>query len=379
MTRRRASLDSAQDARPELVEGRAKPAGRGWQLCAVVAVYSFAILFAFELAGRVTYFKRHGMPLWSPACDLAYRYYPNVRDVLNAPPRDDVRVLILGGSTLNAGLCDVGVRLQRGLGELLGRKIQLFNLAMPAQGSLDTYYKYWLLRDEPFDLVVLYDGINELRANAVPDDVWQDDYSHYAWYADVNFYFRHEALARYGLILPYYLYHKAVYLDKALHHDHRVPYNSAHIRPDWMHFGSRIRSAKPFRANLERTIALATRKHEPVLLMTFAYSIPPDYSRERFEQGQLGYDRSRPGHPVELWGLPEHVAKGLQVHNEILRAIAAAHQLLFVDEETLMGHDPRLFIDVCHLSPSGSARFADHVMAELRRRRFRVERQRGLN
>ena len=349
---------------------RKKPRVRVWRFVALVAVYGVAILFAFELAGRCTYFRRHGMSLWSPARDLAYRYYPDVRGVLSTPPNDDVHVLILGGSTLNAGLCDVDVRLQRGLSDLLSRKVQVFNLAMPAQGSLDSYYKYWLLRDRPFDLVVLYNGINELRANAVPDDVWQDDYSHYAWYADVNFYFRHEALARYGFILPYYLHHKLVYLDKVLHKDHRVPYNSAHIRPDWMHFGSTIRSAKPFRANLERTIALAQRKREPVLLMTFAYAIAPNYSRERFEQGQLGYDRSKPGHPVELWGLPEHVAKGLQVHNDILRDTAAAHQLLFVDEEALMGHDPRYFIDVCHLSPSGSARFADHIMMELRRRKF---------
>ncbi len=348
----------------------------GWRptgYVALAAVYACSVALAFEIAGRVTYFSHHDLPLLSPASELVYRFYPDLQDALRDDRQGALRILILGGSTLNRGFCDAELRLQEQLASWLGRDVRIVNLAVAAQGSLDSYYKYWYLRQQHFDLVMLYNGINELRANDVPDELWRDDYSHYAWYDEVNFFFRHYDLTRYGLILPFYLQHQWVSLDrKIISKDRKVPYNSAGIRPEWMQFGASIKSAAPFRDNVERTLALARQKREPVLLLTFAYSIPAGYSREKFEQGRLGYSREKRGEPVELWGLPAHVEKGIHVHNDVIRAFAGREGTYFIDQEALMGSDPADFIDVCHLSPSGSKRFVHYVIEGLREQHFGV-------
>ena len=348
--------------------------GKRWFALAVV--YACSAVLAFEIAGRVTYFSHHDLPLLSPASDLVYRFYPDLQDAVRDDPQGALRVLILGGSTLNRGFCDAESRLQEQLASWLGRDVRIVNLAVAAQGSLDSYYKYWYLRDRHFDLVVLYNGINELRANDVPGELRRDDYSHYAWYEEVNFLVRHYDLTRYGLVLPFYLQHQAVSLDrKIISRGRKVPYNSAGIRPEWMPFGASIKSAVPFRRNLERTLSLARAKREPVLLMTFAYAIPEEYSRVRFEQGALGYDRSKPGEPVEMWGRPEDIIRGLQVHNDIIREAANGTDVFFVDQDALMKHDPRNFIDVCHLSPAGSDQFVRHMVDKLKRQRFTMPRR----
>lgn len=337
-----------------------------WAL--LLAINSLAVLLAFELAGRVNYFTHHDLSFWTPATQLWYRFYPDLKEVIEERSREGLRVLIMGGSTLNHGFCDVDDRLQQGLSAKLNRDVRVINLAMPAQGTLDGWYKYRRLREVPFDLVLIYHGINELRANYVPDDLWRDDYSHYAWYDEVNFLARHETWARWGWVTPFYVQHKIVAFDRKVWSRHRkTPYNAAEIRPDWMGYGATIKSVVPFRHNLERTIALAQEKGEPVVLMTFAYAIPPGYSKERYYRGELGFDRSRKGEAAELWGRPEDIERGLEAHNTIIRELAPAHRLPLVDAEALMGHDPSLFIDVCHFSPAGAQRLTELLLAELER------------
>jgi hypothetical protein len=342
-------------------------AGRARRAAASVLLSFVLGAVVFEVAGRVSYFSRHGMPFGSPASALIYRFYPNLRDV--PAPAGETRVLILGGSTLSPGFSDVGARLERGLAEWLQRPVRIINLAMPAQGSLDSFYKYWALRDQPFDLVILYDGINELRTNNVPPALWRDDYGHYAWYEEVNFFMRHHGWTRAGLVLPFYVQHKLVALDrKVLNRGRTLAYNSASSRPEWMAYGATVRSAAPFRANLERTIELARRKGEPVLLMSFAWCIPEDYSLELFRTYQLPYARGAGAEPVEMWGAPPHIRAGLIAHNAVIRDVAQRSGTWFVDQHAALGEQPLRFLDVCHLSPAGAEVFADRILEELRRR-----------
>ena len=69
-----------------------------------------------------------------------------------------------------------------------------------------------------------------------------------------------------------------------------------------------------------------------------------------------------------MWGLPENVRKGLDVHNTVLRAVGKGEGVLFVDQQALLGNEPKNFIDVCHLSPAGMEQFVQHILAELLRR-----------
>ena len=82
-------------------------------------------------------------------------------------------------------------------------------------------------------------------------------------------------------------------------------------------------------------------------MMTYAYYIPPDYSRERFEKGQLDYARSTvvKGSPIEIWGLAVNVRKGMDVHNNVLREFAKTDGVFFVDQQALLGnHAENFFI-----------------------------------
>jgi len=342
----------------------------------LTGISTFSLLLVFELAGRVGFFCHHGLSFWTPASHFAYRFYPNLKPIMEDNRFDRVRVLVLGGSALNRGWSDFEVQLHDQLSAMLGREVQIFNTSMPARTSLDGYYKYWFLRQKPFDLIILYNSINELRANNVPDAIWRDDYSHYAWYDEANFYFQHEPLARYWTILPFYFKHLAVVLDrKIIHKGQKVYYNAERTRPDWWRFGATVKTAQPFRHCLEQTITLAHAKHEPVLLMTYAYHIPPDYSLARFEKGQLDYAQSTvKGSPVEIWGLPENVRKGLDVHNKVLREVAQIDGVFFVDQQALLGGHAKDFIDVCHLSPVGMEQFVQNLVGELKQHGFRPQR-----
>ena len=339
-------------------------------------IYSASVALACELAGRVNFFRNHHLPFLSPASQLAYRFYPNLKPIMENHQTDCVRVLVIGASTLNRGWGDFEGELRTELSALLGQKVCVFNTSMPGRTSLDAYYKYWYLREQSFDLVIFYNGINELRANDVPDSIWKDDYSHYAWYDEANFYFQHVELTRSWVILPFYLKHLAVVLDRKVFNRNRtVPYNSERIRPDWYQYGASIKSAKPFRRNILKLLSIAQAKHEPVLLMSFASHIPSDYSLERFRQGTLGYERSPlAGTPVELWGRPEDVRKGLEIHNGILRELARSEDVLFIDQEALLGQEIKNFIDVCHFSPVGRQRLVHNIIGELKQRRFHPQR-----
>ncbi len=103
----------------------------------LVALYALSVTLAFELAGRVNFFTHHDLPFWTPASQFAYRFYPNLKPIIEDNRPDRVRVLVLAGSALNPGWSDFAIRLHDQLSTLLGREVQVFNTSMPARTSLD--------------------------------------------------------------------------------------------------------------------------------------------------------------------------------------------------------------------------------------------------
>ena len=115
---------------------------------------------------------------------------------------------------------------------------------------------------------------------------------------------------------------------------------------------------------LEAILELADTSGTPILLMTFAYHVPKDYTFQRFVDGKLDYDPLdyATDLPIELWGIPENVVAGLRAHNEVIREVAASYnKVILVDQERLLREGP-LFIDICHLSVEGRTRFLDNIM-----------------
>jgi hypothetical protein len=66
------------------------------------------------------------------------------------------------------------------------RNVRVFNLSMPALTSRDGWLQYAAIGEGRFDLVMVYHGINDARANNAPPEIFREDYSHYSWYEIVN-------------------------------------------------------------------------------------------------------------------------------------------------------------------------------------------------
>ena len=279
-------------------------------------------------------------------------------------------MLLLGGSVLHFLYKHREEALHRDFAELTGRPARVFNLSHVAHTLRDSLIKYRLLGDKRFDLVVVYHGINDTRMNNAPAERYLGDYAHAAWYAKL------EGLDRRGralpwLSLPFSASYASVELGAATGWQAYVPRHFP--RAGWLEHGADVKTADTFRANLTELLDLASERGDPVLLMTFAWYLPPDYSLERCRAGELDYEQvtssGRPvqrRHPTELWGRPDFVARGLAEHNRVIREFATHPAALFVDVARAIPREGTYFHDVCHLSPRGEERWIGSFVPRLR-------------
>jgi hypothetical protein len=311
-----------------------------------------------EALARGLWRMKYGVPFFDPG-KILYTVYPELRLVDAARPRHDdafYDILLLGGSTLHPDWGRVEAEL---LDQLLRdghRDVRIFNLARPAHSSRDSLLKYEAVGDARFEMVVVYDGINEARTNNVPPNLFKDDYSHYAWYEVANELAPHHGHARFAL--PYTGVTLFIWIKQALTKDRYVPRLP---RAEWTHFGREVRSAKPFARNLESIATLAAARGDHLLVMTFATYMPPGYSLKAFEEKRLDYAGHR--EPIETWGEPVNVMAAVARHNDAVRALAARRpEVSLVDQANLMPGSGQNFDDVCHFTSAGSARFARNLL-----------------
>ena len=251
-----------------------------------------------------------------------------------------VRFLTLGGSAMfNRRMTErLGVRLR----EAASQPVELLGAALRGHTTVASVLKYEALADYEFDCVIIYHGINDLFANNVPASTYRPDYSQ---------------------IDPWY--HRGPIVDRSLlvrrisnrsADESRVA--TAYPQPD-VENGAQFASAQVFEASLRRIIETAQGRREVPVLVTFAWAIPPNYSRDAFDEVTLGYNNREyyDPCPVETWGSPAYVAEGIQRHNAITRRLAAEYGVPLLDQEALMGKDLQWYGDVCHFSEPGTERF----------------------
>ncbi len=329
---------------------------------AYFAVLMLMLLGASEFLVRV-YWNLQGLPFWACQRNIQHIYYPGVVtfDAFMRPrgaKKESVEVLLLGASTLYPNVGPISTMLMEQLTLKLKRKVEVVDLAIPAHTTLDSYYKYLELGGKSFDLVVVYDSINDLRANNCPQEVFREDYSHFQFYREVNAAER----GREGRIfaLPITLRIWAIRLEKELNLIQTMPENAT--VGDWSKYGSDVRSVKPYSKNLERIVELGRERGEKVVLMSFAGYSAPGYTKEKFQNRQLDYTVH--WFPTELWGTPANIVKGLEIHNAAIRTLVETHKddTLFVDQAGQIPHEGRYFNDICHLSTEGCARFVENMM-----------------
>jgi hypothetical protein len=361
--RRRAGLHDLGDERLVDVrrEGETAPTAPRKALFALVLAL---VLLAFvEAASRVFMAVGPGARFWDPSA-VIYSFYPELGSLLRDDIRNDDRrfdVLLLGGSILHKSWGPFKHVLMEELVTASRLPIFVHNLSKPSHTSLDSLHKYRRLARQRFDLVIVYHGINELRFNNTPPEGFRDDYSHVEWYRRVNWIERAAPWLRWTS-LPYTLHEAAMLAERAA----GVYRPSSRSRPDpeFVRYGSDIKTAGPFRHNLEAILDLADERGEPIVLMSFAWYLPDDYTREGFAKRELDYVLYRS--ETELWGDPKNVEAGLRAHNEVIADLARTHPgVVYVDERARVPRQGRYWNDVCHLSTRGFLLFVDNLAQEL--------------
>ncbi|MCF0070329.1 hypothetical protein LZD49_07585 [Dyadobacter sp. CY261] len=305
-----------------------------------------------------------GYSFLRPSDHLYSGFYHNMQDVRKKEIRrggDVKNVLILGGSVVSSAWTHMESRLDTILQKHYGKRARFafYNVADAGHTSRDNAVKYSLLEDKRFDLVLYYEAINENRANNVPAKDFRQDYSHMRWYRDIYLLQAHPEINI--TVIPYLL-------DKVIGNvkdrlEHRVYISHGEVDPQFAQYGSDIKTKETYRRNLEEIIATAKKRGDKLLLMSYASFFPENVvltGEEKDMEHFAGCNRFV-ATPVVMWGRPENVKKGVDVHNRVLRELVSKYNTLFLDLEHLMPKDQKLFCDVCHLSGPGAKRLAHEI------------------
>jgi lysophospholipase L1-like esterase len=257
----------------------------------------------------------------------------------NNSPRsaNSIRILTLGSSILfNHRITE---QLSAKLAKITSHKIELVGGALRAHTSRSDVVKYQYFRRFNFNYVLIYEGLNDLWANNVSAQDYRPDYSHVSAWNKRNLILDHSLLAR-------YVYNTFIWRQ-----------------PDKVLNGANFRADIDFEQNLRKLVRSIKSDHGVPLLMTFAWHLPLDYSKEKFWANQLSYynPTDYDKWEVELWGRPTDVRTGLNRLNKIIRRIAADEKVLLLDQEKLFWDKSKYFSDISHLNDDGTTQFAENI------------------
>jgi len=332
------------------------------QRIAFSAVVAVLLLLVFEVASR-GYWALVYEPGFFDRDLLLHSFYPELATLGKGPAvrRDDERfdVLVLGASTVHGAWGSFPKQFDAAL-RARGRPYRVYNLAAPGHTSRDSLFKYRLTGRHRFDLVLVYQGINELRADDVPPERFRSDFSHMDWYREVGAIVERHRLAR-TFTLPFTARRAWLVFSRELGLREAVGLDRIHR--EWARYGAEHRSVAAMRENLAAILASARERGDPVLLSSFAWYVPSGYTHEAFHAHRLDYSYRGMSVPLEVWGLAENVESGLVAQNEMIATLAAASPgVRFGDVAGAIPRAGRYFIDVCHLSRQGMALLVDAVM-----------------
>lgn len=328
---------------------------RAQKLC-VLGLGLLLLVLGLEGVARLYWWRVKGVTKISPEAIWRTAYTEMADSGIDgvAPYHGDKTfdVLLLGASVLHPCCGDVAARLQRRLGQKLGRPVRVLNLSFPGRTTVESRMKYAHLADRRFDLVLVYHAINDTYVNNCPHGAFRPDYSHVSHIAQMQALERHPEVS--WFCLPY-----------------TIKYLLPHLGQGWrltgchwdLRYGSELRTPPSFEANLEAIATMAENRGDPLMLASFASYVPANYSREAFKAHRLDYGTHYA--PVEAWGEPANLIRGLAAHNAAIRRVAARHQTLFVDVAGQMPPGRLYFDDPCHLAPEGCRRFVELIVDAL--------------
>src|SRR3989338_4259171 len=180
----------------------------------------FLVFVLTELLIRSYLCIKKDIPFFIPANKLYYYIYPCFKNLERSHcGADDFNVLVLGGSAIQFVFNSTSALFEEKLkGIYPNKKINIFNCAQSGHTSLDSLYKYQNAKKYPFDLVIYYHAINDVRANNIEDSFFKDDYSHYVYYKFVNNFYESKLMKNQPFLSPFFIQKGLVMLDIFLIH-----------------------------------------------------------------------------------------------------------------------------------------------------------------
>jgi hypothetical protein len=323
-----------------------------------ITLYLLFLLILTECGAR-SYWALRGSSFFNCHRSLHRIFYPELADIethTSSGDNESFDILILGGSVLTQQWSSVEPLLREQLATAAKRPVTIYNLAAEAHTTRDSLIKYRHLDGQHFDLILLYHGINEVRANNCPPDMFRSDYDHYSWYRLINTFEQHQATRR--LIFPYTFYYIWTAASQQIGWSSDLPTGSP--PPEWLHFAADIKTLDSFRENVTHIVSLANQRNQLLLLMTFgcydptdiAGRVPPAVLEETFHN----LTRTR-------WGEPEHVYRAVNAHNKVIKDIASRSSgTLFIDQDKHLQKRWRHFKDICHFEQKASEQFVALVV-----------------
>ena len=328
-------------------------ANRKREVLLLVAACCFALLI-LELGSRALYARQYGLPFGHSTAELVY---PPLFSEFGGDTQATFSVLMLGASVL------YGEEISQGVERAFDGRCRVYNLSQLAHSSLDslTKLRYVLGRGHRFDYVIFYHGINEVRANNAPPNMFSTDYDHYSFYWLTKAVFSDEnpVIRR---LLRSSLFYRSYVLSMHLRETRLFGQRFMHIarpREDWLHYGSMIRSKEAFESNLRKIIELCDTHGSHLIVPRYAHHpILDDWAAGR----DVGLEDSQMVRFTQEWGLPRNVLEGMKAHNEVILSLADHFQ--YVDTSALQQYDN--FVDPCHFTPEASIKFQRVLIDALR-------------
>lgn len=255
-------------------------------------------------------------------------------------PADTLRVLVLGSSSMFNR--HMGERLKTALQNTTTKKIELLDAGIRSHTTQADVVKLKLLAPYQWDVVLFYNGINDLWANHVlPEDYYSDyrqldPWNHRNVFLDNSLLLRYSYNFLYRQLKPFAQY-QFVFAKK--------PYINA----------ANFASLPSFTSSVEQIVAISKNLGAKPVLMTFAFHLPDNYSRQAFLDKQLDYSNpdNYDSRDVYNWGPPDYVRAGLSRQNDAIRKVATENKVELIDIDRAMSGQGRWFGDVCHFNDAG--------------------------
>lgn len=239
-----------------------------------------------------------------------------------------------------------------------------FNVASPALTIVDSWYLYRdFAESNSLETVFFLNGVNDARPNNIKKKDFDDWYRHIQFYDEAYILYHHpEQVVTWIPTLLHMIYQHQRGIDY-LPKENFQNFDE-NQRRRFLDHGNSIKSDTTYYNCLSLILAKANTSGHKVIMGTFPYYQPSNYTISLFNQKKLDYKESL--FPTELYGKPTDVVAAIEIHNSLTRlAISKNPSAILLDFAYLIPKEGKQFNDICHLSPTGCSLMLNQLEAIL--------------